>query len=208
MSEPNENTKFYKSLKNAQPIAFLASFAMVIAAFSFKNNIDATIYGDAVIASVMFLISFMFSLIDQLRITAETGLRLVHWGKFFFLGIVILYLVGVGWGFAKSIPQIGDIFLSWTFILMGSTGLGTLLSSKNKSYPIKFTSDTIFFIVSSLCIFIVGLLYLGRQILEQRIGTEVWSNLVTYLFIGSVISLGLAFFFTIQSQKKNQNIKK
>jgi hypothetical protein len=146
----------------------------------------------------------MVSLFDQLKLKPETDFRLIHWGKFFFLGIGILYLMGVGWGFAKSIPQISDIFLSWTLIVVGGSGIGTIFSSKNKLLPIKFTPDTVFSIMLFLCILIIGLLFLGRQILEQRIGAEMWTNLVTYLSIGFIISLFPALLFVMKSQKKTK----
>ena len=57
---------FYNKLKNSQPLAFLASLCMVVAAFTFTNKELPDVYQNAVSAAFSFIFSFVLSIISQI----------------------------------------------------------------------------------------------------------------------------------------------
>lgn len=112
------DSNFYEILRNSQPLAFLASFAIVIAAFTYQNKDLPNVHVNAVIASIMFFASFILAMADQAR-RSKDPVSSVTFGKYFFLAIGILYLIFVSVDFAKSIPQITSIVSGWFTIAMG-----------------------------------------------------------------------------------------
>lgn len=110
------NQDFYCALKNSQPLAFLCSLSIVIAIFATPEKYSG-IHTDAVIASFMFIFSFISSLCYQLIFVKEGELRqYVRWTVYFFLIIGIIQLVRIAGGFSSTIPQIMSFVIGWMFL--------------------------------------------------------------------------------------------
>src|ERR1700687_5401102 len=140
-AETPKQCSFYECLKNAQPLAFLASLSIVIAAFTYTNIKVPNVYVDAVIASFAFLFSFIFSLISQLykpeviifdlqkgedkysNIFVDYFLGFCRYGVYFFLIIGIIYLLLVAFEFSKTHLQLYSILFAWAEFFVGTMTL-------------------------------------------------------------------------------------
>jgi len=120
MSENNikQPPDFFRIIRNAQPIAFLASLCLIIATFSFTNF--QAVYSNAVIAAFSFIFSFIFSTLIQLKWVQEDKffIRATRSGAYFFLGVGVLYLLLIAVEFGKTLPQMFSLIQGWwsTFI--------------------------------------------------------------------------------------------
>jgi len=129
MDEVNE--KFYDFLKRSQPIAFLASFSMLIAVFAFPNEGLETVYQNAAMAAFMFVFSFIFSLLSQLAIYSEKKEEIeptfipeiIKYGTYFFLILGIAYLVLIVLEFKESFPALPEIVRGWGTLFIGVASL-------------------------------------------------------------------------------------
>jgi hypothetical protein len=144
-------------LRRAEPIAVMASLTLVIAAFSFGNNLPYPIYSNSVISSFMFIISLFFyigfellqhntKLQSSLREHIKEEFRILVlkiplYGCYIFLSLGFIYLLAVALEFGKEQLQILShlktfFFLFLTFILLYLTvkaysQKGDLLKPKN-----------------------------------------------------------------------------
>jgi len=128
---------FYEYLRDAQPLAFLASFSIVIAVFAFPNQKFNSVFEFAASASAMFLISFVVSLIGRMahyRETIEksfgtTYTELTRYGTFFFFGMGVFYLILILLEFSKTLSSISLIASGWLPLL---GGFGILVWGRKK----------------------------------------------------------------------------
>ena len=120
MTDNDKDEKFYIALRNAQPLAFLASISIAIAAFihSTTQPIGQT-FDYAIIAGSMFLFSFIASLVYQVIRINEEFTQYVRWSQYFFLALGIVYLLLILLNFSQSIPQIIELVLGWVFLVGG-----------------------------------------------------------------------------------------
>lgn len=122
------NKIFHEFLKNSQPLAFLASFSMIIAVFAFSNKEFGSIYTNAVLAASMFTVSFVCSYLSQVFVHREEKegydkpfslFESIRYGTYFFFGIGVIYLILIVNEFAKSLPQIPSIVSGWIWLFAG-----------------------------------------------------------------------------------------
>lgn len=192
-----EKISFYEALRNAHPIAVIASVSMVIAAFSFRNDDLAGMSNNAMIAAAMFLISFTASLLDQLVPTKNNEkVEMIHWGRLFFFGIGVLYLILIVWEFGKFIPQIGNIVIGWIIIAIGLSSLSTIFSKKGIYNKKRIENTKIFKIMNVLGIIYSsafiggGLSYVFNNELSKIIPVEE-----TYGITGYITGIGFIILF-------------
>ncbi len=191
--------KFYESLRKSQPIAFLASLSMVIAAFTHSNNDTVGVYNSAVLATIMFLLSFAFSLFDQLfpknpkeDNTWRTG------GKYFFFAFGILFLGLVAYEFGKPLPQASTIAVYWIAIAVGISFLITVIKEIGKHDPTRYGKTWQHKIVQS-CGTIASLSIIGIgivPIVNDLVTIKMASGTVTQ--IQFILGFSAAFFFILE----------
>ncbi|HJW19927.1 MAG TPA: hypothetical protein VJ571_05160 [Candidatus Nitrosotalea sp.] len=121
------NSRFYDALKNSQPLAFLASLSIVIAAFTYNVKDLPQVYPNAISGAFSFIFAFVFSMISLILQDKDFPkisfyLRL---GTYFFLGVGILYILFIAIAFSGKIPQIPQTFMAWTY---GFVGIGATLT--------------------------------------------------------------------------------
>jgi len=119
MEKESKDLFFYDALKNAQPLAFLASFSIIIGIISFSNIELSKIHQDAIIAGVMFILSFIMSLLFQLF--SKSGLAdLAKYTKYFFLAVGIFHLLHIVTTFGSLIDKIPIFVAGWLFFVLGA----------------------------------------------------------------------------------------
>lgn len=208
------NCKFYDALKNSQPIAFLASLSMVIATFSYSNHELPNVYTNAVLASMTFLISFVLSLIDQINLENDRDIPVVHWGKFFFLAVGILYLIVVAVEFSKSLTQIYYIFSGWSSIAIGGSFLVSLLSKKGRLKPSSYEKQSEYkyielcWSVFSMGFIILGLLIIGQGFITYPTSKTIIDSIYIGIFGVTLSAMILGVLFMNQYDKKNKSSNK
>ena len=193
------DSRFYVMLRNSQPLAFLASFAIVIAAFTFSNTSLPKVHENSVIAAVMFLISFSLSMCDQ---TSKKQVTSIQYGKYFFFGSGMLYLVFVAMDFAKSLPQISDIVLGWLTMAVGVSSIPSMIKrteffQKRTDPTRKDKSIGIGIAMSSFGIIVLGVIIASKAFVNYEIYT---------LPIAIVVMLGTIpmFIFSFSRNKVKQ----
>ena len=196
MSQNNDiNNRFYESLKKSQPIDFLASFSMITAVFSVTNL--PAIYTNAVMATIMFLISFVLSFIDQLFPHKDPSLAddVIRYGKFFFLAIGILYLISIAFEFAKDLPEIRTIFYGWIIIGIGFSFLSPVVARigkyKSKDYPDKRKFNLLIYLgyVSGAGFILAGAVYILNTFVKNKLSDEIIVYPIGGLILISIICI-------------------
>lgn len=123
MTSVDRDSRFYDVLKNAQPLAFLASvsigIAVLIHAAMPTMEQEETIYNYAISAGSYFLFSFIVSLVYQLIEFPERTKQFLRWTRNFLLVIGILFLLLIVFTFSIKIPQILSVPMGWIFLAMG-----------------------------------------------------------------------------------------
>ncbi|CDI04949.1 cupredoxin domain-containing protein [Candidatus Nitrosotenuis uzonensis] len=203
----NIENKFYEFLRDAQPLAFLASFSMIIAVFAFPNDRFNSVFEFAAIASAMFLVSFIVSLIGRIALFGEsleksdrsTYTDLARYGTFFFFGIGIIYLILILLEFSKTISSsITSISIGWVPLFMGiaiflSVRKGIKDSIKNDSLIRKLTS--IVFIVTITLLLFDGVKNLTKGLTGIILIPDDISRVLSYslfaLFGAVVVLMGI-----------------
>jgi len=168
MEEINQN--FYDFLKKSQPIAFLASFSMLIAVFAFPNEGLQLVYQNAAMAAFMFVLAFVFSLLSQLAIYSEKkdGMEptfipeLIRYGTYFFLIIGIAYLVLIVLEFKESFPALPEIVVGWASLFIG---VAALFFVKNFYSAIKKSKDFVVLLVRMFSL-MTGIIFVGAIIIH------------------------------------------
>ena len=202
-------------LKNAQPLAFMASLSIIIAAFTFDEDKLPNVSSNAIIAAFMFLISFVLSLIDQIPIKKENGdMSPLRFGKYFFLGIGILYLLLITWEFSKSLTQIGTIVVGWLTLSVGVTTLPILILRKGKFTKHQTTSIFAKLATATMTIFSSSFIVVGggtvasiflTQKFDERMLSYLHTGIMTAGFLA--IPISLLFIYLDIRKEKNKIIK-
>lgn len=104
--------KFLEAIKDTQPLAYIASFMLVIAAFSTGEFTAARSY--AIAAAVVFLFSFIFSFVHKML---SFSLLAVWSYTTTIVGIVLS--IFVVWEFSKTVAMVGSaISVSFSLIFI------------------------------------------------------------------------------------------
>ena len=194
VGEKDLSNLFYNSLKNSQPIAFLASLSMVIAVFA-HNNIPS-VYSSAIFATVMFVISFCISLWDQMYLKENPRNEAFYYGKIFFFGFGVFYLIKIALDFSKDTSEIGHIVLGWSLIAVSLGFYRPIVQKIGKfipeNYPVKNYKiiQTIGFLASSSFL-IIAIPYVLPSIVDVKFD----ANLVTYC---TIIGFSLVLLFIVE----------
>ena len=118
----DKDKKFYDALKNAQPLAFLASVSIGIAVLIHAiptPQLPVGIDNYAISAGSYFLFSFIVSLVYQIVEFPKRTKQFLRWTKHFLLVIGILFLLLIVLTFSIKIPQIVTLPMGWVFLAMG-----------------------------------------------------------------------------------------
>jgi hypothetical protein len=116
----NERINFYTALKNSQPLAFLASFSIIIGILSLDKPALPAIHQDAILAGFMFIFSFIASLVSQISENRDKALEILGRGStYFFLSVGILYLLSIAAKFSTIFSQIPTFVFGWMLLFMG-----------------------------------------------------------------------------------------
>jgi hypothetical protein len=180
---------FLKLLKQAEPVAVLASLSLVITVFTFENqDTFQTVYNYSVVSTFMFIFAFVAAVVRNLRIISSERFYsgLATFAFYFFLGIGIIHILLIAVEFGKQHLQIYSFVYGWVFSVIG--GMGAIGSTKTlKKYKNLQGSDRSFQVAYFFGFFFVGV---G--------GFGVASNLLTLAFTGSALNIGQELFaFTI-----------
>lgn len=125
------NSDFYDALKKAQPLAFLASFSLIIGIISSVNDSSLPdIQSDAIIAGFMFIFAFITAMINQVFKESVSIEKFTRLSQYFFFVIGIIYFLFIALKFSETILQIPTIFVGWFIIFLG-------ISFFVRVYPIK-----------------------------------------------------------------------
>lgn len=212
------NENFYVFLRNAQPLAFLASFSMVLAVFAFPNTAFASVYSNAAIASTMFIVSFVCGLLSQFLIVREEEegykepyslFELIRYGTYFFLAVGVIYLLLIAVEFGKSLPPIFNTVAAWSWLFTAALTAGiakqTLKSIIKKEQKPKFIA--LFVICISLCYSVTGFIIGFNWLLSSFIKFQLDVAYLTYFNIVIVgIFAGVIFIWSrIIIRKRNKS---
>jgi hypothetical protein len=157
---------FYTALKNASPLAALCSLAIIVASFTFPNVEQPELHQNALLASIMFLISFILSMFDQL-LPKKKDIFMLGYGKYFFLVVGVFYFAVLSWEFSNHITEVWKIILSWVIILIGVSLLTHVIKRKGKFdsnlYDKPRQYQLVLFVghLSGSCFLLAGLVYLS-----------------------------------------------
>lgn len=203
----------YDALKNSQPIAFLASLAIVIAAFTSSNDKLSSVYIDASIASFTFIFSFICSLAYQIQPKLESPLiditasepnstyssnreilfAFARYGTYFFLIIGIAYLLLIAYEFGKSHVQLHNIVIGWLQVFFAFVVIVAIFRlskvKRDTNFKIaKFTKITLVVLVATGVAFGINgaVNVLGGFIDVQQYSTYL-SPLMGIMFIGIIL---------------------
>lgn len=112
------------SLKQAEPMAVLASLSIVISVFTFDKQGDfQNIYNYSTTATFMFILSFIFSTLSNLLYIRGSNAEfeqirmiLMKLGAYFFLSIGVLYFVLIAYEFGLKDSKIFDFVKAFVFL--------------------------------------------------------------------------------------------
>ena len=194
-----QNKRFYDALRNSQPLALLCSLSFIISAFTFEKI--PTVYDNAVPAGIMFFLAFFFSLLEQTIIgtTSDNDHPFIHWSKFFFLGLGIIYLGLIALEFSES-EQIGGIMIGWILILLPAPMYLSSIYDIKKLFEknrIKTRFEIPIIIIGflgAISFSIFGLSLLSNSMLETSF--ELW-----YLFFVGGGLMGIAVLLMVLKQR-------
>jgi len=189
------DNRFYEALKKSHPIAFLTSLSMLTTVFS-ATNLPA-IYNNMVMATMMFLISLVLSLMDQFFPGKDPSLStdIVRYGKFFFLAIGILYLISIAFEFAKDLPEISTMFFGWIIIGVGFSFVSPVVTRigkfRSKDYPDKRKFRLLIYIGygSGAGFIIAGIMYILNAFAKNKLSNEVLLYIMGGLILFSIICI-------------------
>jgi len=203
---------FYEFLRKSQPLAFLASFSMIIAVFAHSNkDIPIPVYNDAATASMMFIISFITSMLGQL--TAENDVRnkelypstiseAFRYGTYFLFGIGVIYLLLVASEFSKLSLPIPQIVFGWFKLSVGIMTAAVIRlvikRYREKNYSGLFTG---FSIVGLLGFSIPSILLGAADVSGAFIPFTIDQNVQHYLTYTLYVSIGLIISGVIMMKK-------
>lgn len=206
-TEPSFDAKFYDAIKNAHPIAFLASLSMAVAVLSESTESLKSVYDNAILAAIMFLSSFLLSLTDKLGQKTDRD-EYFKYGTYFFFAVGIFYLIRIGYDFSKTVPQVVSIFSGWVVLAMGISFLTTVVRKQGKFNPTLYKNNSNFRIIqilgcSSASGFLFsGLVFVGKGFFNLTIDPPISE----YLFLPAGVSFALIFveIFVIEKTLKKQ----
>jgi hypothetical protein len=145
---------FLEIIRNSQPLVFLASLAFVIAALILRNNQDELIiYDYAVVAALMFIFSFISSILQQLPFSGYESVRpYVSFTTYFFLAIGIINLLLIAYELGKGHSQIFLFVTAWSFLLPGIIAIYIIIMFLNiiRKGKKQLTSDVRKIIIAAL----------------------------------------------------------
>ncbi len=195
-SDPSDS-KFYEAIKNSQPLAFLASFSIIIGILALNNDDLRQIHNDAIIAGFMFIFSFIMSLIYQIFGDRNNGLSpLVRYSQYFFLAVGIFHLLLIAIKFSAEIEQIPKYVVGWLFFVLGGTMF--VYAYTKKRIPLHNEKSFLIYDKTGLSLLGLGMLIIGVFALFVTFtGYEVPFDWLLPLYLGVFISMiGVALMVT------------
>jgi hypothetical protein len=118
----SEPVLFLKLLKQAEPVAVLASLSLVIAVFTFEHqDIFQTVYNYSVVSTFMFIFAFLSAVVRNLKFIKSDAMYsgVSSFAFYFFLAIGMIYMLLVAIEFGKQHSQIFSFVNGWLFSLAG-----------------------------------------------------------------------------------------
>jgi len=135
MTSQSKDPKFYEALKNSQPLAFLASFSIIIGILALNYEDLRQIHDNAIIAGFMFIFSFIMSLVFQIFGDRNYGLsQLARYSKYFFLAVGIFHLLLIAIHFGAEIEKIPKFVVGWLCLVLGGSVFGVAYTKKRTSF--------------------------------------------------------------------------
>ncbi len=195
MSFDKYSIKFYEGLKNSQPLAFLASFSIIIGILTWENSSLPNVHKYAIIAGLSFIFSFVMSLSSQYFGDLWHSFRkFANWCKFLFLGIGIVHFILIAGEFGKPIPELWSIIFGIVALSLGG-GLFIPLTTIKK----RFQKNIFTRLQNQIILPFVGAGFLfvgGTLILNSFWNLSSYFNQVFLLWI-SIVGLGVFSYFII-----------
>lgn len=190
---PDFNSHFYDALKNAQPLAFLASLSIVIAAFTYNIKDLPQVYPNAISGAFSFIFAFIFSIVSQILRDKDWS-KLVFYlqlGTYFFLGVGILYLIFIATAFSEKITQIPQTFLAWSY---GFIGIASTLSVWRDLKKIKMKKQLLFFdkLTLPVSVLIASAAWFATfaKLTSAIVGIQIDDKIILSIFTGGLATLG------------------
>jgi len=174
MSKSSENPDFYDALKKAQPLAFLASFSLIIGIISSSDTSTSIpdIQSDAILAGFMFIFSFITAVVSQITKKSVLISRFTRFSQYFFFTIGIIYFLFVALKFSETLLQIPTIFTGWLIIFLGIGLFVRIYPIKRKLWHgIKMLNeieDKICYPTMGLAFFILGGSFVASALFQQN----------------------------------------
>ncbi len=200
---------FFGALRNAQPIAFLASLSLIIATFTFTNF--PNVYSNAIIASFMFIFSFVLSILIQIKIVKERlsanepFWTLIRVGTYFFLAMGIIYLILIAVEFGKLQQQIFLLTKGWYWAFFGVFIIYTAsqtIKKLNNLHGYDFTIDAALSIVAVL--FGIDMSVMGLNALfHSFLGVEPLPMSKFTIFTAMVLAVLVYIKLVLRRKKKS-----
>ncbi len=215
------NQNFYDFLKNAQPLAFLASFSMIITVFSYPQEDLESIYQNAAMAASLFVISFVFSMMSQFLIIKEESEKnepsfypeLIRYGTYFFFAIGSVYLILIVVEFGKNFESLFVIFISWISLFVGVSFLAMTVKhiyalTKVKEELVPYDGMAIPMGISLfISVFMYGLNNVAKGLFHLELGEPM--EFFAILFISAMLySIILFPYRLIHRMQEKQKIKR
>lgn len=206
---------FYDFLRKSQPLAFLASFSMIIAVFAHSNkDIPTPVYNDAATASMMFIISFITSMLSQLA--HENDVRnkepfspaaseALRYGTYFFFGIGVIYLLFIANEFGKSSLPIPQIVFGWFKLFVSITmivlmRLVVVKYRENKEKPFIVGVLIAMLAIISIPTFLLGM----TDVFGAFINFHIDENIQHYLNMVAIVPIIPLFLVVLIWRKKKK----
>lgn len=205
---------FYEKLKNSQPIAFLASLCMVVAAFTYNNDQLPDVYRNAVSAAFSFVFSFALSLASQIFRKYLDDMRFdifIRIGIYFLFGVGILYLIFIGISFGSKLPQIPEILFSWYYAFLGIIAIvaaRNTIQKLRKHQNVSFEDKMGLPIIIALAI--INWIAVAMKLSPSLIGIPFDDKIIAPLGLGLFSVFGLlSFGFSTASivKRKTKNFR-
>lgn len=191
---------FHKSLNNAQPIAFLASLSIVIAAFTFSNEELQSVSTYAVVAGFMFLFSFIASLGNQINLVKQDDdnyeyyEKISRYGSYAFLSIGIGYLLLLAYEFGKSLPEIYLLTSGYVMFFAGGFAIFAVVKFRVPNINQYQGIQKGYYVIETTLVALLGemMIFIGlSKMTEMFFSFKIESFLPAYFLIGLFSVLGL-----------------
>lgn len=206
IKESNKN--FHEFLRNSQPLAFLASFSMIIAVFAFPNKEFEIVYTNATLSASMFIISFVSSYLSQFLVHREEQegykepfpmFESIRYGSYFFFAVGVIYLILIVVEFAKNLDQIPNIIIGWVWLFAGISLLIAIIRNMKslKKQSKTFIIDVSFVIISAIAS-VSSLGVAANNLFKGFLMMDLGLSFFTYIaLVGMVFMVMIVFVFKI-----------